>query len=191
MKYRGRPDGSSGAAHSTQSSISSRDSPDGEPSEREAVERQRRDPVDRAPSTHGVDSALRDPEAELARRPRRIDLALGPELRAAHRLLMLGRRDVGRRADVEAHRDVRAEPPLDLGHASGVKRASEPSYTERNVTPSSSSTRMVSRSEKTWYPPESVRIGHFQPEKAWIPSRSSTTCSPGRKWRWYAFPRMT
>ncbi len=33
---------------------------------------------------------------------------------------------------------------------SGVKRSSVPSYTERNVTPSSSTCVIVSRSEKTW-----------------------------------------
>jgi hypothetical protein len=74
---------------------------------------------------------------------------------------------------------------------SGVKRASAPSYTERNVTPSSSSAVMVSRSENTWNPPESVRIGPLQPENACTPPSSSTTCSPGRKWRWYAFASTT
>ena len=33
---------------------------------------------------------------------------------------------------------------------SGVKRACAPSYTERNVTPSSSARTIVSRSENTW-----------------------------------------
>ena len=37
----------------------------------------------------------------------------------------------------------------------------------------------MSRSEKTWKPPESVRIGPFQPENAWMPPSSSTMCSPG------------
>ncbi len=74
---------------------------------------------------------------------------------------------------------------------SGVKRSSEPSYTERKRTPSSSSPRIVSRSENTWKPPESVRIGPSHPEKAWIPPRASIVSSPGRKCRWYVFPRMT
>ena len=59
------------------------------------------------------------------------------------------------------------------------------------MTPASSSDLIVSRREKTWYPPESVRIGPAHPEKTWIPPRSSMTSSPGRKWRWYAFPRTT
>src|SRR5918995_6187602 len=47
----------------------------------------------------------------------------------------------------------------------------------------------VSRSEKTWKPPESVRIGPSQAEKACSPPSSAITSSPGRKWRWYVFPR--
>src|SRR3990170_6056985 len=74
---------------------------------------------------------------------------------------------------------------------SGVKRAAAPSYTERNVTPSSSSARIVSRNEKIWKPPESVRIGPPHPENACSPPTLSMTPSPGRKWRWYAFPRIT
>ena len=46
---------------------------------------------------------------------------------------------------------------------SGVSRSATPSYTERNVTPSSSTASSVSRSENTWKPPESVRIGPSQP----------------------------
>ena len=42
--------------------------------------------------------------------------------------------------------------------SSGVNRCCEPSYTDRKSTPESSIVA-VSRSEKTWYPPESVRIG--------------------------------
>ena len=74
---------------------------------------------------------------------------------------------------------------------SGVKRASAPSYTERNVTPSSSSAVIVSRSENTWKPPESVRIGPAHPENACTPPSSSTSSSPGRKWRWYVFASTT
>src|SRR5262245_13341267 len=74
---------------------------------------------------------------------------------------------------------------------SGVKRSSAPSYTERKVTPSSSSARIVSRSEKTWKPPESVRIGPSQPEKACSPPRPSMTSAPGRKCRWYVFASTT
>ena len=51
---------------------------------------------------------------------------------------------------------------------SGVNRWVEPSRCERNVTPSSSTTRR-SPSDTTWKPPESVRIG---------PSQSMNRCRP-------------
>ena len=66
-----------------------------------------------------VGAPLRDPEAELTGGPRRVDLPLRPELRAPDGLLVLAQRDVRRRADVEAHGDVRSEPALDLGDALG------------------------------------------------------------------------
>src|SRR5436190_20870380 len=71
---------------------------------------------------------------------------------------------------------------------SGVKRAGEPSYTDRNVTASSSTATIVSRRENTWKPPESGRIGPSQPMKRCRPPRSAIRSSPGRKCRWYAFP---
>ena len=47
------------------------------------------------------------------------------------------------------------------------------------MTPSSSTASSVSRSEKTWKPPESVRIGPSQPENACKPPCSETMSSPG------------
>ena len=66
---------------------------------------------------------------------------------------------------------------------SGVNRSGEPSYTELNVTPSSSTAAIVSRSEKTWNPPESVRIGPSQPMKRCRPPSSAIRSSVGRKCR--------
>ncbi len=115
MKYRGRSAGSSGRGPADGVEHLLAALADGEAAEREPVERQRDEPLDRAAAQLGVGAALRDPEAELTRSPRRVDLALGPELRPSHGLLVLARRDVRGRADVEAHRDVRPEPALDLG----------------------------------------------------------------------------
>ena len=44
--------------------------------------------------------------------------------------------------------------------------------------------QIVSRSEKTWKPPESVRIGPSQPDEACSPPSSAISSSPGRKCRW-------
>ena len=134
-----------------------------------------------------MDAALGDPEPELPRRARRIDLPLGPQARPSRCLLVVRPGRVRRRADVEAHRDIRAEPPLDLGDTLRGEPLGVPSYTERKVTPSSSTPSSVSRSENTWNPPESVRIGPSHPENAWSPPSSSISSSPGRKCRWYVF----
>ncbi len=66
---------------------------------------------------------------------------------------------------------------------SGVKRCSLPSMCERKVTPSSSSRRRAA-SEKTWNPPESVRIGPSQPITRCRPPRRTIRSSPGRRSRW-------
>ena len=82
-----------------------------------AVEVELDDLLDRAAPEVGVGRALGDPEEELALGPRRLALALRPERRQPDRL-----REVvapGRRADVEAHRDVGAELRLDRGHGLG------------------------------------------------------------------------
>ena len=67
--------------------------------------------------------------------------------------------------------------------SSGVKRLLR--RRRRKVTPSSSARTIVSRSEKTWNPPESVRIGPSQPMKRCRPPSSAIVASPGRKWRWW------
>ena len=87
--------------------------PHAQAADRVAVEVERDELLRRALAKLAVEAALRDREAELARRARQVALALGPERRPAHRLLELRPRDAGGRADVEAHRDVRAEPLLD------------------------------------------------------------------------------
>ena len=45
----------------------------------------------------------------------------------------------------------------------GVNRWREPSYADWNSTPLSSMRVVVCRSENTWKPPESVRIGPARP----------------------------
>ena len=55
------------------------------------------------------------------------------------------------------------------------------------MTPSSSM-RAVSSSEKTWKPPESVRIGRSQAMKRCRPPSSAISSSPGRRCRWYVLP---
>src|SRR5437764_7727002 len=67
---------------------------------------------------------------------------------------------------------------------SGVSSWVAPSIGERNVTPSSVSRRSLA-SEKTWKPPESVRIGPSQPMKRWSPPSSRTRSGPGRTSKWY------
>ncbi len=69
----------------------------------------------RASAELHVGAALGDPEEELAVGARRGELARGPLRRPVRRLSQVVCRRAGREADVEAHRDVRAEPPLDLG----------------------------------------------------------------------------
>src|SRR4029450_3074471 len=54
-----------------------------------------------APAALRVETALRDREAQRARRARQVALLLRPEGRAADRLLELAARDVRGRADVE------------------------------------------------------------------------------------------
>ena len=90
-------------------------------------------------------------------------LAARPLRGAPDRVVELDARHPGRRHLVEAHRDVAAEVAWIAAASSGVSRASAPSYTFRKVTPSSSTRAMVSLSENTWNPPESVRIGRLQP----------------------------
>src|SRR5919198_403409 len=71
--------------------------------------------VDPAPAKIVVGAALRDAEKELARAAWRPSLAPGPLRRRRGREREFGERDVGRRADVEAHGDVGTETALDVG----------------------------------------------------------------------------
>jgi hypothetical protein len=66
---------------------------------------------------------------------------------------------------------------------SGLRRFSEPSIWDLKVTPSSSILRVLVN-EKTWKPPESVRMGLSQCIKLCNPPISATSSSPGRKKRW-------
>src|SRR3954451_1714096 len=83
--------------------------PHAQPADRVAVEAERDELHRRTLAKLSVQTALRDREAELPRGPRQVALALGPDRRPAHRLLELRPWNPGGRADVEAHRDVRAE----------------------------------------------------------------------------------
>ena len=65
---------------------------------------------------------------------------------------------------------------------SGVSSSRRPSICERNATPPSVSLERAARL-KTWNPPESVRIGPYQPMKPWRPPIRATTSSPGRSAR--------
>ena len=85
-----------------------------------AVEVELDDLGDRAAPELGVRGALGDPEQELALGAGRLPLAGRPERRQAHGLGELVARAARRRADVEAHRDVRAELRLDPGD--GLRR---------------------------------------------------------------------
>ena len=92
---------------------------DGEAAERVAVERERDDLLGRASSQLRIGRALCDPEAKLAVRAGSVGLAASPVGRDANGALELRRRCGGGEADVEAHRDVGAQPALDLGDALG------------------------------------------------------------------------
>src|SRR5581483_8278157 len=86
--------------------------PHAQPADRVAVEVERDQRLGRTLTQLEVEAALRDREAELARRARQVALPLGPQRRPPHGLLELRARHAGGRADVEAHRDVGAEPLL-------------------------------------------------------------------------------
>ena len=87
-----------------------------EASERVAVEAERDDLLDRTLAELAVGSALSDTEDELAWRALALALPGGPQRCAPHRLLELTAINARWRADVEAHRNVRAEIPLDRRH---------------------------------------------------------------------------
>jgi hypothetical protein len=72
---------------------------------------------------------------------------------------------------------------------SGVRRCADPSRWLAKVTPSSS-TRLRWARLKTWYPPESVRIGPSQPMNRCSPPSRAIRSWPGRSDRWYVLARM-
>ena len=72
---------------------------------------------------------------------------------------------------------------------SGVNRCLEPSICERNMAPSSCNLRFSER-EKTWKPPLSVRIGRFHVLNLCNPPACSNISNPGRRYKWYVFPKM-
>ena len=105
----------------------------------------------------------------------------GPGPRGPRRGALDGERDdLGRagqrRADVEHHLDVGAEQLLRGTADSGVNRCVEPSYTLRNVTPSSST---LGSSENTWKPPESVSVSPSQPANGAEPAEAGHHLGPG------------
>ena len=64
-----------------------------------------------------------------------------------------------------------------------------PSTGDAKVTPCSVIFRRLA-SDQTWKPPESVRIGLFQPVNRCRPSCAAITSRPGRRNRWKVLPRM-
>ena len=66
---------------------------------------------------------------------------------------------------------------------SGERKSLSPLIGLLKVQPSSVSLRM-SDSENTWKPPESVKIGLFQPIKSCRPLNCSMTSKPGRSHKW-------
>ena len=65
----------------------------------------------------------------------------------------------------------------------GPRKNSWPSRWELKRQPSSVNLR-IRASEKTWKPPESVRIGPSQRMKRWSPPAAAITSGPGRSSRW-------
>ncbi len=73
--------------------------------------------------------------------------------------------------------------------SSGPRNTRLPSVGAAKCTPASVILRLCA-SEKTWKPPESVRIGPSQRAKPCRPPCASMTSSPGRRNRWKVLPRM-
>src|SRR5690606_33209130 len=61
---------------------------------------------------------------------------------------------------------------------SGVKSCAQPSRCDWKRTPPSEMVRLDA-SEKTWYPPESVRIGPDHCMNLWSPPAPASTSTPG------------
>ena len=66
--------------------------------------------------------------------------------------------------------------------SSGVRKSLSPLIGDENLTPSSLILRSAP-SEKTWKPPESVRMGPSQPMNLCRPPCAAITSSPGRSHR--------
>ena len=148
------------------------------------VEAERCDLLDRAAAQLRVGGALRDPEEQLAGRALGLTLPRRPERRAAHGLLQLGAGHAGRRADVEAHRDVGAEPPLDRSDELGreARRRAVVDRSERDPVVVDLEQRVPEREDL-----EAARVGQDRPVPArepCSPPSSAITSSPGRKCRW-------
>ncbi len=71
--------------------------------------------------------------------------------------------------------------------SSGVRSIRSPLIGDANFAPSSVIFRIAPRL-KTWKPPESVRIGPFQPMKPCRPPCFPITSVPGRSHRWKVLP---
>ena len=82
-------------------------------------------------------------------------------------------------AFVELHGDSELSTVWIFMEISGERKSLSPLIGLLKVQPSSVSLRM-SDSENTWKPPESVKIGLFQPIKSCRPPNCSMTSRPGR-----------
>ncbi len=141
-----------------------------EPAERVAVEVERGDLGEVAAPERGVDAALHDAEQRLPRRARRARQRSAHAVVRAQRQLLDRGVGVAGRALVEAiamsepsapwisHRHLGREPV----------RAAVDVRAERDAVVVDAS---MAASEKTWKPPESVRIGAVQPANRWSPPR--------------------
>src|ERR671915_267555 len=89
--------------------------PHAQAAEGEAVERESGEILDGAAAKVRIGASLGDGEEELARSPGSVELASGPRGRRRRGELEVVPGDVSGRTDVEAHGDVRAEAPLDVG----------------------------------------------------------------------------
>ena len=156
MKYRGRSGGSSGADHVTASSIESRLSPTDSPpracpskpsSQISSIER-RRSSGSVAPWVMPKTSCP-SPRGETIWRRAQVVVSSTARIEVATRR-------VRRRAHVQAHRDVRAEPALDLGDRGGRQpaRAAVVHGAERHAVVVEAEDRVAQREDL-----EAARIG--------------------------------
>ena len=149
-----------------------------------AVEPHGEDVIGAAPAQVQVGAALDDPESELALGARLVAALLRPDAGAAHCGLEPGAVDAGGRALVEGHRDVGAEQALDahgqLGREVLLGAVVDRPEAHALVVDAAA----VCRSENTWKPPESVRMGPSQPLNRCRPPSAAICSAPGRQCRW-------